>query len=481
MKRILLIEDNLDDVLIVKRILSKHPEGFEIDVATTGKEGMEKFTKQARLVGNFDCLLLGHRLPDTNVLELLKEIRKNYLHTPVIILTGLKDERLLTEALKLGAVNFLVKDQIQGDILPRAILDAILSGQKNLFLEEVKEHIYEGLIESMGEGLFALDVTETIVFTNPRLAEILGYQETDILGRSVFDLMDEESVDVFLHEYCDIKAGKRCSFEITLISMTKDKIPVSINQIPLFEENGVFNGSLSLVTDMTVLKRMEKKLVDAERLATMSQIASEAVHEIRNPLTVIKSGLYYLKSILPREENIEKSLLPIEKAVDRVNSYIEDLLNLSKPPVLELNSVSINNLIEESLKEIPSDILSNIEINKELKEDIPRVNVDIDRLKRVFINLIRNGLESMQGKGKLKIEAAKSKDEKFILISFEDTGLGIQEKNLRKIFDPFFTTKDNGTGLGLAICKRIIDAHSGKIDVESKINRGSKFVITLNV
>lgn len=87
----------------------------------------------------------------------------------------------------------------------------------------------------------------------------------------------------------------------------------------------------------------------------------------------------------------------------------------------------------------------------------------------------------MQGKGKLKIEAAKSKDEKFILISFEDTGLGIQEKNLRKIFDPFFTTKDNGTGLGLAICKRIIDAHSGKIDVESKINLGSKFVITLNV
>ncbi len=475
-KRILLVEDNPNDVLVVKRFLSKTAERFEVEVATTGKEGIEKLKK-----GNFDCLLLDYRLPDTNALEFLQN--KEFPDVPVIILTGLKDERLLIGALKLGVVNFLTKDEISGEILYHSILNALSSKQKSQFLEEKKEYIYEGLMNSMGQGLFALDLNDNIVFINQRLAEILGYQEFELLGKPVFNLIDEKDIETFRNEYSKVKSGKRTDFEMLLTSKMKEKIHVFINQTPLFDNNGVFNGSLSLVADITNLKEMEKRLREAEKLTMMTQIASETAHEIRNPLTVIKGGLYLLKMTLPKEKAIEEQISQIDRAVDRVNAHMDDLLNLSKPPVLKLRTANINGLIEEALAEVPPEILSNIEVIKKLEDGYPQVNVDSERLKRVFINLIKNALESMEGKGKLRIAVHREqiKKREFISITFEDTGYGIPEDDLEKIFDPFYTTKTKGTGLGLVICKRIIDAHHGNIEVQSKVGIGTTFTVQLPI
>ncbi|MBU0701961.1 PAS domain S-box protein [bacterium] len=475
-KRILLVEDNPDDVIIVKRVLSKTAEEFVLEVAITGKEGIEKLKS-----GNFNCLILDYMLPDTNALEFLQE--KEFSHIPTIILTGLSDGRLLAGALKLGAVNFLVKDEICGDVLPNTILNAISSKQKSQFLEQRREHIYEGLMESMGQGLFALDLMLNIVFTNRRIAEILGYQEFELLGKPVLNLIDEKDMETFRNEYSKIKSGQRTNFEIILTSKTKNEIPVLINQTPLFDNNGVFNGSLCLVADTTNLKEMEKKLRETERLTMMTQIVSEAAHEIRNPLTVIKSGLYLLKTSLPEGKDISNKISIIDRAVERVAVYIDDLLNLARSPSLTLKTVSIDDIIEESLLEIPIDILSNIELIKELKDCPLQVNVDEERLKRVFVNLIKNASEAMHGKGKLRIAVCKVqiKEKEFVRIIFEDSGHGISEKDLNKIFDPFYTTKTKGIGIGLVICKRIIDAHYGNIEVKSTVDVGTTFIIQLPI
>lgn len=227
-----------------------------------------------------------------------------------------------------------------------------------------------------------------------------------------------------------------------------------------------------------ILKK-EEQLIKAERMAVMVRIASEAAHEIRNPLSVIKTGVYYLEKVLPGGEKIKERFLQIDGAVERVALYINDLLNLSKPPVLNLSRVDINTLIEESLKE-SSPFSLGIEIKKELREGLPYVKVDPDRLKEVFVNLIKNAAEVMKGRGELRVRS-EEKEEGFIQISLEDTGPGIQEENLEKVFDPFFTTKTQGTGLGLAICKRIIDAHKGKIEVKSYPGQGTRFIISLPI
>jgi len=477
MRHILLIEDNPDDVLITQRILAKDREKFELDVASTGKEGLEKLTQR-----EFECLLLDHNLPDTNALELLKKVRQSYSHLPAIILTGLRDERLLGGALKLGAVDFLTKDEAaKGETLPRRILAAILTGRRNRFLEggAKRVHLYEKMIETMGEGLFALDVTQTVVFTNQRLAEILDCQETDLLGQSIFDLLGEEAAKTFKHQYPQIKKGKGVSFEATLIPKIKEKVPVLINQTSLFDGEGNFNGSLCLVVDLTELKRTQEKLRKAEKLSTIAQVAQEAAHEIKNPLSVLGVGLYYLRKMLPEDEKIKKKINQMDKAVERASSYLNDLSSLSRPPIVELSPIDINDFIEQVLGDISLDLLTGIELRKDLAKDLPKIQVDPDRLRQVFTNLIKNACEAMPCGGALTISSCI--DGSQIVITFSDTGPGIKEEDLGKLFDPFFTTKSKGTGLGLVIVKRIIEAHQGRIGLESKVGKGTRFTIKLPI
>ncbi|MEK9148835.1 MAG: ATP-binding protein [Candidatus Desantisbacteria bacterium] len=470
--KILMIEDNPDDVIITKRVIGKASEECEIEVASTGKEGMERLEKST-----FDCLLLDHHLPDTNALEFLKKVRENYPHLPVIILTGLHDDRLLTGALKLGAVNFLTKDKIDG--LSETILQAVVSGRRAGFLDK-QEYVYTKLIESMGEGLFALDIQGVIVFVNQRMAEILAYSEAELLGQSIFSLIKKNETKRWEEEYQEIRQGRRRAFEIDLVGKTKGVIPALINLTPLFDDKESFNGSLGLVADLSELKRMEARLRESERLTVMSQIAGEAVHEIRNPLSIIRTGLYLLKSYIPKNEKTERKLSQIDEAITRTTSYLEDLLSLSRPPILNAEIVDLKKAIEQSLEEIPPYFLANIILTKDIPEGL-FIEADLSRLKQVFVNLIKNSCEIMKAEGKLEILAERGQTEEgdFVLIRFADAGHGIPIENLEKIFDPFFTTKSKGTGLGLATCKRIVEAHQGEIAVESRLNMGAKFTVKL--
>ncbi len=223
------------------------------------------------------------------------------------------------------------------------------------------------------------------------------------------------------------------------------------------------------------------KLIQSERLAAAAQISSEAAHEIKNPLAVIKTGLYFLDKILPeKKEDVQQTLSQMDKATDRATSYINDLLSFSRPPVLVLKLTDVHKVIEDAINELPQEILAGIEIAKDFIPDMPLLNADTNRLKQIFTNLIKNAAEAVeQGSGRIEIKSEREGD--FVKIAISDTGKGISEENLKHIFDPFFTTKSKGTGLGLAICHRIIEAHGGEIEVKSEIGKGTVFIIKLGM
>ncbi|MDI6781843.1 MAG: ATP-binding protein [bacterium] len=236
-------------------------------------------------------------------------------------------------------------------------------------------------------------------------------------------------------------------------------------------------GQLSRAFDQMTkdLKTFHDKLVKSEKLAAASQIASEAAHEIKNPLSVIKAGLYYLKQTTTEQpKSTQDILLQIDNAADRITSYINDLLNFSKPPALKPIIVTVNEVFEDSLKELPVEIFSGIKIIKDFTPDLPQIEADPQRLRQVFTNLVKNALESMRGKGELRVRIKEGP-----CITISDTGAGISEQDLQHIFDPFFTTKGKGTGLGLAIVKRIIEAHKAEIEVVSEPGRGTTFMIKM--
>jgi signal transduction histidine kinase len=213
-------------------------------------------------------------------------------------------------------------------------------------------------------------------------------------------------------------------------------------------------------------------------LAAIGQVAAMVGHDLRNPLTGISGAAYYLKMKLGAnaEKKMKEMLEIIEKDIQYSNKIITDLMDYSREIRLKLTETTPKSIITESISlvQIPEKVqLTNSTQNE------PRIKIDVDRMKRVFANLIKNAVEAMPQGGELAISSRVSGND--VEFTFIDTGVGIANEVLEKIWTPFFTTKAKGMGLGLPICKRMVEAHQGKISVESIVGEGTTFTITIPI
>lgn len=218
----------------------------------------------------------------------------------------------------------------------------------------------------------------------------------------------------------------------------------------------------------------QNKLVKTERLAAIGEVAAMVGHDLRNPLTGIAGASYYLKTKLgsKADDKTREMFELIEKDIEYSNKIINDLLDYSREMQLELRTITPQELVKEAITTIK--IPENIKISNQAKTE-PWIKVDIRKMQRVFINIIKNAADAMPNGGKLTIETNTSKHS--LQIAFTDTGLGMSKEIQKKLWSPFFTTKAKGMGLGLAICKRIVEAHKGKISLKSNVGKGTKFMI----
>lgn len=224
------------------------------------------------------------------------------------------------------------------------------------------------------------------------------------------------------------------------------------------------------------LNEAHNKIIQNERLAVIGQMASMMAHDLRNPLFGIKNATFILKrrENIKEDEAVKKILLLIDESLENANRIVNDLLDYSKEIKLEKSTTTLNSLLLSSLKETRLTRAVHLE---NLVDDSLKVNVDVYKMKRVFINLINNAVDAMPEGGTIKIESLVN--ESSISISFSDTGKGISQENINKLWKPLFTTKTKGIGLGLVICKRFIEAHNGTITVTSEEGKGTTFTITL--
>jgi signal transduction histidine kinase len=201
-------------------------------------------------------------------------------------------------------------------------------------------------------------------------------------------------------------------------------------------------------------------------------------HDLRNPLTGINSAAYYLKTKLgPQIDQKKREMLElIEKDVQYSNKIITDLMEYSREIKLELTQTTPKSILEDaiSLVKVPK----NIQVIDTTQNE-PVVKMDVENMKRVFSNFIKNAVDAMPEGGKLTISSRKSNGD--VEIVFVDTGTGMAKEVLERLWTPFFTTKAKGMGLGLAICRRIIEAHGGRISVESIVGEGTTFAITIPI
>jgi PAS domain S-box-containing protein len=232
----------------------------------------------------------------------------------------------------------------------------------------------------------------------------------------------------------------------------------------------------TVATRTQQLVETNDRLVKAERFAAIGELAGMIGHDLRNPLTAIKNAAYYLdrKQSTTMDAKTKEMFRVINKSVDHANKIINNLLEYSKEITLEIE--------ENTPKSLLDYILLMIQIPNHVKildrtEDEPTMWVDTNKIERVFINLIKNAIDAMPERGALTITSRQVDGN--VEFSFIDTGIGMSDQTKAKIFMPLFTTKAQGMGFGLAICKRIVEAHGGKITVESILGKGTTFTVTL--
>ncbi len=224
--------------------------------------------------------------------------------------------------------------------------------------------------------------------------------------------------------------------------------------------------------------KLEKKLLDVERLAAIGEFAARVAHEVRNPLTSIKGFTFLVGRPKTTPEQIQQYTALIIEEIDRLDTIIKDILHFSRQSVLHPKEHCIEEVIDRALTLTEKQRTDQgIQLNRVSHCNNVRVMIDPERILQVFLNLIINAVHAMESGGALTIQSI-TRDGK-VVIDIGDSGGGIPPENIDLIFDPFFTTKETGTGLGLPITRRILEEHGGDISVDSAIGVGTKFTITL--
>jgi PAS domain S-box-containing protein len=226
------------------------------------------------------------------------------------------------------------------------------------------------------------------------------------------------------------------------------------------------------------LKRSQEQLLKAQRLAVIGELAGMVGHDLRNPLTSIAGAQYYLKKRLSLEANdkIRDMLDLIERNIAYSNKIINDLLDYSREIELEISEATPKSLVKEALRIV--EIPKNVQV-LDLTKNKPKIRVDVEKVRRVFVNLIRNAVEAMPKGGKITIKSRAVGEN--LEMTFSDTGIGMSKATLEKLWTPLFTTKAKGMGFGLAICKRFVEAHSGSISVKSALGKGTTFTVIIPI
>jgi len=230
------------------------------------------------------------------------------------------------------------------------------------------------------------------------------------------------------------------------------------------------------------LAQAQKQLIQSEKMASLGQLAAGVAHELNNPLGTITLFGRMLQKELTSHTDWEKDINLIVQEADRAAKIVKDLLSFSRETKLKPGLVNINTLVEEALSlVIKRSLFRNIDVKQELDSELPTTFADPDLLKQVFLNIILNGAQAMEGQGMLTLRSHVEHGGKDMKIQIQDTGSGIAKEHLPKLFDPFFTTKEKGTGLGLALVYGIISKHKGSLHVESELGKGTSFLIHLPV
>ncbi|RPI17819.1 MAG: hybrid sensor histidine kinase/response regulator [Ignavibacteriae bacterium] len=462
--------------------------GYDVPaIASNGEEAIKKAREIRPDIILMDIVLKG----DIDGIETVRRIRTEQ-RIPVIYLTAYEDDDTIERAKITEPLGYILKPFEERD-LHTTIEMAIYKHRMEAKLLDSEER-YRRLVEYSPDGI-AVEHNGKLVFVNPAAVKLIGENtETYLLGKNIMELIPVERHEVTKQKFRFIYENNLPLpfIDGQFIKTDGNKIDVEVAMVP-FPFEGKTAAQI-IFRDVTArkhseeelknayseLKKTQQALIQNEKLAALGRFSAGIAHEIRNPLANISASAQFCMTKFNFDEHMKKHFDVILRNADTANRIIKELLDFASPREILLNEGRIENVIDRICELVkPRCMKHNINLHKEISEDIPAIRINEKKLEEAFMNFVSNAIEAMTEGGTLTIKT--SRQDKNVLIDFIDTGYGIKQEDQDKIFEPFFTTKDEGTGLGLSLAYHIISAHSGEVSIDSKLQKGTKISVKLPI
>ncbi|MBD3320914.1 MAG: PAS domain S-box protein [Chitinivibrionales bacterium] len=350
--------------------------------------------------------------------------------------------------------------------------------------QEIQTYL-SSILESMNNGVIGIDIAGTITHFNRAASDITGYAQEEVVGKSYADFFrSRDDGDPTLLD--TLSSGKELTLNEKVVwARDGHPVPVSYQTSVLREKDAGLLGAVEIFTDISRIKALEEEMQQAKTMAAVGEMAATVAHEIRNPLGAMGVWAGLLERDLGPDDPRKKTVGKIIEGLSRLNRIVSNLLVYCRPVKASLRKINLKELLSEITDFVEIEIErrgQHVDLHKNWSAgNTTMVSADPEKLQQVIMNLCLNAVQAMPGGGRLTVALNDSEKQQGDFISFtvSDTGTGIEEDRLNKIFDPFHTTKENGTGLGLAIVKKMVDYHSGHINVSSRPGEGTVFSVFL--
>lgn len=438
-----------------------------------GAERLYGYTAQ-EITGRSIAVLIPDGYPD-DLATILEQInagqRVEHFETVRLAKDGhLVDVSLTVSPIKDATGRVVGASAIARDITARKGADVAL---------RTSEARWRSIVESAVDGIVVIDAHGCIEAFNPAAERLFGYTEHEVLGRNVNILMPSphrEEHDSYLARYLATGEQRIIGIGREVAGLRRDgtlfPLHLSVGELTVGGERK-FTGILH---DLTGRVRLEEQLREQAALVRLGEMAAVIAHEVRNPLAGVRGAIEVIGSRLPQDSNDAAVVKEIVARIDALNELMKDLLLFARPPQPHLALVHVADLVTTT-----ADLLSGDPtvrgVRVEVEGSAPPVMADAELLKIVFVNLLVNGAHAMQGRGLMRVSVTSV--DAICQIAFSDRGPGIPPEIREKIFTPFFTTKSRGSGLGLSTSRRLIEAHSGRIDVVCPPGGGTTVIVQL--
>lgn len=358
--------------------------------------------------------------------------------------------------------------------------DAVLA-EKASDLRQLEE-LHAGILRSLPAGLMTVDSQGSIQYANESALSILHVPSTDLVERQLTQAVPTMGVRWRQFSWENSGSisplGGRDRFEGTHRLPNGQLIRIGFSLAPLSLKEGQWSGVVVVFQDVTHVKMLREAVQRAERLATVGKFAAGLAHEVRNPLASMCASIDVLSASMSPPENLQRLMNNVTKEADRLNMLISDFLSFAKPRQLELKEAQLTSIVQGVVEMFENEpAAAPLTVETSFSQELVAM-IDEALIRQVLWNLVRNAAESMADRpGTLRVETLEVAGEAIVRVI--DQGCGLAEDQLDRVADPFYTTKSGGSGLGLAVVHSIVEAHGGRVIINSEVGKGTAVSVHL--